>query len=115
VQVAVGARHFHLDIGKSAHADINRRSIHAQHRTVADQDHIRFQHCFIGGYKFSKIGGANFFFPFDQELDVAGKCVGFGEDLQGFHMHIKLTLVVGGSSCIDFSVFDHGFERAAVP
>ena len=68
--------------------------------------------------EFWKRGGADFFFAFEEEGDVAGEFV-IGvvvlKGTDGFEYERDLAFVVAGAAGVDVAIADGGFEGRGVP
>ena len=106
---------FRSYVTQSPHADINGRVVHADHRRIADEDHIGFEQFLVRGNECCEAGGTDFFLAFNAKFDIDRQGPCSGHDFQGFHMHVKLSLVVCAAPGVYLPLFEGGFERATFP
>ena len=94
VQVSVGAAHFHFHIGHAAKAYGDGWVVHANHVGIRYQDHVCLEALLVGEDKFVQVVRADFLFPFDHKLDIAGEVACGHHRFKGLDVHVKLPFVV---------------------
>src|SRR5262249_50885051 len=94
----------------------DRRNAFSEHGGVRNDEGVGFQFSFVLLNIIPKTDAADFFFAFDQHLNVDGKlAVEILKRLERFQMNMDLAFVVGGAASKEIAVADHGFKRGGCP
>ena len=121
MEVLVGPRHLHFQVGQTAHAAIDGRHLFAYHGGVGDQHHIGLQEILVGLDPGGQGAAANLFLAFEDELDIVPELAGAQQEFEGLDVHEQLALVVVGATAVDSLLTGgwilryHGLEGVRAP
>ncbi len=105
MKVARRPGQFNLVVIQAAQAIGDGGNAFAEHRSVRNQQGIRFQFFFVALDEVPQADAADLFLAFNQHFDVYRKfSVKLMEGFEGFQMDMNLALVVGGAAAVDISI-----------
>ena len=111
-----GPLRFDLGIDQPAQPDAQRRNALGVQRGIGNQRDVGFQLGGIFGDVFRDRFAADFFFAFDQELQIdRQRAVDRAQRFDGLDVHVHLALVVGRAAGVDVAVAQGGLKRRRVP
>ena len=115
VEVVVGAGHFHLPVAEAAQAAGDAGYVGGYHTGVADEYHIALEQLLMLLAEAIEAGGADLFFAFEHEFDVAGELAGLDHEFESLGLHETLSFVVVGTTGPYLAVLHHRLEGAGAP
>ena len=100
-----------VEVGEAAQPVADRRHAAIEHGRIGDHDNVSAQIGFVIADEIVEVRAADFFFAFDEELDVAGKAARlFQVGLDRLDVHEHLALVVRGTARVNLAVADRRLE-----